>query len=228
MMADRMRIAGSPMKGFIYRASQRLQDGQLLADRAGRDGSAVRAAPLADGGGARLRRPHRAPSGTAVRPPPRRARQSAGRPIRKRARTRSAPSRSTCGATWRASRPNTSFSSSCSTTTRADPNQGRIEARGIEIYERVAAEKKAHIIFTAHLGNFELIPIAGEAFGLHATAMFRPPNNPYIAEYILSTRRAADGKPAAVAAPAPRSRWPASSKRAAISAFWSTRSSSTA
>jgi Kdo2-lipid IVA lauroyltransferase/acyltransferase len=73
------------------------------------------------------------------------------------------------------------------------PNEGRIEARGIEIYERVAAEKKAHIIFTAHLGNFEMIPIAGEAFGLHVTAMFRPPNNPYIADYILSTRRAAMG-----------------------------------
>ena len=75
----------------------------------------------------------------------------------------------------------------------AQPNAGRIEARGVDIYERVAAEKKAHIIFTAHLGNFELIPIAGEAYGLYATAMFRPPNNPYIAEYILSTRSAADG-----------------------------------
>ena len=31
--------------------------------------------------------------------------------------------------------------------------------------------------------------MAGETFGLHATAMFRPPNNPYIAKYILSTRR---------------------------------------
>ena len=70
----------------------------------------------------------------------------------------------------------------------ARPNVGRIEARGVDIYERIAAEKKAHIIFTAHLGNFELIPIGGEAFGLYATAMFRPPNNPYIAEYILSTR----------------------------------------
>ena len=68
------------------------------------------------------------------------------------------------------------------------PNSGRIQARGIEIYERVAAEKKAHIIFTAHLGNFEMIPIAGEAFGLRTTAMFRPPNNPYIAQYLLTTR----------------------------------------
>jgi Kdo2-lipid IVA lauroyltransferase/acyltransferase len=70
------------------------------------------------------------------------------------------------------------------------PNEGRIEGYGLDLYERIAAEKKAHIIFTAHLGNFELIPVAGEAYGLHATAMFRPPNNPYIAKYILSTRRA--------------------------------------
>jgi len=76
----------------------------------------------------------------------------------------------------------------------AHPNVGRIEAQGAHIYERVAAEKKAHIIFTAHLGNFELIPIAGDTFGLHVTAMFRPPNNPYIAEYILSTRRASMGE----------------------------------
>lgn len=77
----------------------------------------------------------------------------------------------------------------------ARPNMGRIEARGVELYDRIAAEKgKPHIIFTAHLGNFELIPIGGEAYGLYATAMFRPPNNPYIADYILSTRRASMGK----------------------------------
>ena len=35
-----------------------------------------------------------------------------------------------------------------------------------DIYERVASEKKAHIIFTAHLGNFEMIPMAGETYGL--------------------------------------------------------------
>jgi Kdo2-lipid IVA lauroyltransferase/acyltransferase len=72
----------------------------------------------------------------------------------------------------------------------ARPGHGHIEGFGTQLYERVAAEKKAHIIFTAHLGNFELIPVAGETYGLHATAMFRPPNNPYIAKYILSTRRA--------------------------------------
>ena len=92
------------------------------------------------------------------------------------------PSRSTCGATWRGLRPNTSSSTSCSTTTRTARATAASRAYGAHLYERVAAEKKAHIIFTAHLGNFELLPVAGAAYGLHATAMFRPPNNPYIAD----------------------------------------------
>src|SRR4051812_5850849 len=75
----------------------------------------------------------------------------------------------------------------------AHPNVGRIEAFNVPLYEQISTEKKAHIIFTAHLGNFELIPIAGETYGLQVTAMFRPPNNPYIANYILSTRRARMG-----------------------------------
>ena len=76
----------------------------------------------------------------------------------------------------------------------ARPDTGRIVARGTDIYERLAGEKKAHIFFTAHLGNFELIPVGAETFGLHTTALFRPPNNPYIAEYIFSTRSTAMGK----------------------------------
>ncbi len=94
--------------------------------------------------------------------------------------------------------------------------------------KRMAAEDDTpHIIFTAHLGNFELLPIAGAAFGLQVTALFRPPNNPYIADYIFSTRRSTMGELLASRAARP-SRWPASSRPAAISACWSTRSSSTA
>ena len=79
---------------------------------------------------------------------------------------------------------------------RADldrPRGGGFEAIGAERYLRIAAEPKAHIFFTGHVGNFELIPIAAETFGLKVTAMFRPPNNPFIADYILSTRKSAMG-----------------------------------
>jgi KDO2-lipid IV(A) lauroyltransferase len=73
----------------------------------------------------------------------------------------------------------------------ARPGVGRIEVspETIAHFERIAAETKPHILFTAHLGNFELLPVAAAAFGMKVTALFRPPNNPYLADYILKTRR---------------------------------------
>ena len=70
---------------------------------------------------------------------------------------------------------------------------GRVEVSGERLFERIAGEEKPHIIFTGHVGNFELLPIAGATFGMKVTALFRPPNNPYIADYILSTRRSIMG-----------------------------------
>jgi len=71
---------------------------------------------------------------------------------------------------------------------------GRVEISGRDIFDRIAAEDRAHIMFTGHLGNFELLPICGRQFGLRLTSMFRPPNNPYIAEYISRTRQATMGE----------------------------------
>lgn len=67
---------------------------------------------------------------------------------------------------------------------------GRIEVsrESIALFERIAREDRPHIIFTGHLGNFELLPVAAATFGMKVTALFRPPNNPYIAEYIQSMR----------------------------------------
>ncbi|WP_269929815.1 lipid A biosynthesis lauroyl acyltransferase [Aminobacter sp. HY435] len=65
---------------------------------------------------------------------------------------------------------------------------GRIEVSGIDHFAKIANEDKPHIVFTGHLGNFELLPIAAATFGMKITALFRPPNNPYLAEYIFSTR----------------------------------------
>jgi KDO2-lipid IV(A) lauroyltransferase len=78
-----------------------------------------------------------------------------------------------------------------------DPNDrssGRIEIAGEDLFIRLAAENKPHILFTAHLGNFELLPIAAAVHGLKITALFRPPNNPYIADYVLSARRSNMGE----------------------------------
>ncbi|MET3579605.1 KDO2-lipid IV(A) lauroyltransferase [Mesorhizobium robiniae] len=70
---------------------------------------------------------------------------------------------------------------------------GRVEVRGIDHFVEIAGEQKPHIIFTGHLGNFELLPVAAATFGMNITALFRPPNNPYLADYILSTRRSTMG-----------------------------------
>ena len=71
---------------------------------------------------------------------------------------------------------------------------GRVEVEGVEIFKRLREEKGVpHIFFTGHLGNFEFLPIAAARFDLATTSLFRPPNNPYVADYILETRRSAMG-----------------------------------
>lgn len=70
---------------------------------------------------------------------------------------------------------------------------GRVEVDGIPLFEKIAGEDRPHILFTGHLGNFELLPIAGAAYGMKVSSLFRPPNNPYIADYIHGTRKSAMG-----------------------------------
>ncbi len=71
---------------------------------------------------------------------------------------------------------------------------GRIEVSGIPIFLDLRDNPRPFIVFTAHSGNFELLPVAGAAFGLMVTVLFRPPNNPYIAEKVFSFRSARMGK----------------------------------
>ncbi|RCL03831.1 MAG: KDO2-lipid IV(A) lauroyltransferase [Candidatus Tokpelaia sp. JSC161] len=72
-----------------------------------------------------------------------------------------------------------------------DPHQkqnGLIEVSGIELFEKIKNDKKPIIFFTAHTGNFELLPICAAKLNVNITALFRPPNNPYIAKRVLQTR----------------------------------------
>ncbi len=72
-----------------------------------------------------------------------------------------------------------------------DPEQaepGRVEVSGAPIFIDLLENPRPFIVFTAHTGNFELLPVAGKAFGLEVTVMFRPPNNPYIAKKIFDFR----------------------------------------
>jgi len=70
---------------------------------------------------------------------------------------------------------------------------GRIEVSGIPIFMDLRDNPRPFIVFTAHTGNFELLPVAGSAFGLKVTVLFRPPNNPYIAKKVFSFRSARMG-----------------------------------
>ncbi len=109
---------------------------------------------------------------------------------------------------------------------RHGPHRG---LRRVELFVRLAAEKTGRTSSSPRISAISsCCRSPAPSYGLHVTAMFRPPNNPYIADYILSTRTLADGRPARRRVPAPPSRWRASWRTAAISACWSTRSSATA
>ena len=74
------------------------------------------------------------------------------------------------------------------------PEPGRIEVSGIPIFLDLRDNPRPFIVFTAHTGNFELLPVAGNSFGLDVMVLFRPPNNPYIAEKVFSFRSARMGQ----------------------------------
>ncbi|MCK5934445.1 MAG: lipid A biosynthesis lauroyl acyltransferase [Fulvimarina manganoxydans] len=73
------------------------------------------------------------------------------------------------------------------------PGEGRIEVSGIDTFIELRERKGPFIFFTGHLGCFELLPIGAAAFDLEFTALFRQPNNRYVAERVLSARRTAGG-----------------------------------
>lgn len=63
-----------------------------------------------------------------------------------------------------------------------------VEWQGIEIFNRIRDEGRPTIFFTAHLGNFELLPITAKRYGMSMTVLFRPPNNQFIAEEVARLR----------------------------------------
>ncbi len=71
---------------------------------------------------------------------------------------------------------------------------GRVEVSGIPLFLDLRDNPRPFIVFTAHTGNFELLPVAGAAFGLDVTVLFRPPNNPYVADKVFEFRRARMGE----------------------------------
>jgi Kdo2-lipid IVA lauroyltransferase/acyltransferase len=69
------------------------------------------------------------------------------------------------------------------------PAPGRVEVVGIEHFLRLRDDGLPALIFSAHLGNWELPAICAARFGLDATAVFRAPNDRAIAQVIHEVRR---------------------------------------
>src|SRR5215203_3627660 len=67
-------------------------------------------------------------------------------------------------------------------------NIGRIEVDGIEHFIALAEDGKPALIFSAHLANWELPPICAARYGLDATVVFRPPNEPAAAHVLHEIR----------------------------------------
>ena len=80
--------------------------------------------------------------------------------------------------------------------TRTDPATGlpaNIEIVGEDLFVRLREEKGPHIFFTGHLGNFEILPTVAAGYGLAMSALFRAPNNPFLAAELMETRSGSMG-----------------------------------
>lgn len=56
----------------------------------------------------------------------------------------------------------------------------RLEIRGVENYVRLLTHEGPAILYTAHMGNWELLPVVASRFGVYSSVVFRRQNNPYV------------------------------------------------
>lgn len=77
--------------------------------------------------------------------------------------------------------------------TIADPGSGRIEVLGAERLEAARRAGRHFIIISAHMANFELMPIAAYKHGYNMTVVSRPVNNPFIQRLLLFFRERPTG-----------------------------------
>ena len=66
---------------------------------------------------------------------------------------------------------------------------GRIEVKNAEQFIKLRDDGLPAIIFTGHMGNFELLPMAAAKFGLEIQSMYRQPNNKYAAGKVADARK---------------------------------------
>ncbi len=76
----------------------------------------------------------------------------------------------------------------------ARPNQGRIVTDDVPLYERLRDDGRPAVFFAAHLANWEMPAVAAAAHGLDTTALYRMPNNRFVARAIQRIRGKTMGK----------------------------------
>lgn len=77
--------------------------------------------------------------------------------------------------------------------TIADPASGRIEVVGAERLQAARQAGRHFIVISAHMANFELMPIAACKHGYNMTVVSRPVNNPFIQRILLFFRERPTG-----------------------------------
>ena len=75
----------------------------------------------------------------------------------------------------------------------SSPDPGRVEIVANQQFFDLRDSGRPAVIFTAHLANWELMPISAAKLGLKVTSVFRPPNNRFIARFLLRERSAHAG-----------------------------------
>jgi len=71
---------------------------------------------------------------------------------------------------------------------------GRIQTDDMERFRDLRDSGRPGIFFTAHCGNWELLPIGAERHGLKVAVVYRAPNNPYAAELVRKIRERSMGR----------------------------------
>ena len=146
--------------------------------------------------GRHRRRPSPARSARSCRPtaPPS---PTCAPPFRRRTRPRSG--RLARGAWENLGRTGAEYAASRgrSSTTTTESRRGRAGSRstGIEHFVALRDDGRPGLIFSAHLGNWELPAICAARYGLDATAVFRAPNDPAVARVVHEVRSETMGGP---------------------------------
>ncbi|MFQ5775328.1 MAG: lysophospholipid acyltransferase family protein [Kiloniellaceae bacterium] len=73
------------------------------------------------------------------------------------------------------------------------PDSGRVVWVDMEPVRALRDQKKPGILASAHLANWEIMPVAAAQYGLDMTIIVREPNNPFVRSMLDRLRRVAGG-----------------------------------